>query len=566
MKKMTAKNIDAIRIVVRSILREDDNFYNSDLASKTVNKQFGTEDQVGSGQQFKPGDRIGFGPWEGMPVFRGDTPKMLVLKLSDDGGEKTWDKAKSLGAKFVPDYFLDKGRPTYEDLSASVSTNPEALTRNLKIARANNEDDLTKTYPFNSSRSFYVAVDASNPNLFDLDAVESYKSFTDDTLVGLILKNPATGYGKFVKKLPPGDQKKFISALVEWASAASAISGVANLTSALSGGFASPISTAVAGISDAAGAPAWLALSSIALEKGDPFDAAINLFIAAVGGYFAYENILKGFPQALRESDAILKLPKTGLNIKGPGIRVVDRLHDGIKAIVSEYKESKFIKSEGIYYLLPKGASEFLKDESGNFLAFRQSEKLALEKIIKNPEQTLEAVSNAAKIWDTCKSVVSFALHVGLTAFGINYDIEQIIEKITGSDQAQTTDSSQADDTESKIISYTETAASKLRNSIRSYLNTNDHTDFYKKYTKVGQTAVVDSGDLRNVKYVPKMNITPLKDFSPDLIFVPGSYYEVFDELVKFPQSFFGSKNIFYKDGKAVFVFPRSVVSKLVKN
>jgi hypothetical protein len=343
-----------------------------------------------------------------------------------------------------------------------------------------------------------------------------------------------------------------------------AISGGAAADILFSGGTAAPISTAVMGIADAAGAPAWLALSSIAAEKGDYWEAVFNLFFAGISGYFAYNSILTSLPKALRESDALRKLAAS--KSWGGSFTTLEQANDFIVKVASNLKGATFIPKEGRYYLLEKGASDFLKDESGSYISFGKEGRLAVQKMIKDPSATLDAVSKAAKVWDSSKAVVGTLVHAGMLGMGLNYDIETFLEQIEGSSN-QDDKLAPSSDAEGEKIRYVRSKVSDIRRDIMTAAGSKDPGDFYKKYTKPGKLVVVNSDNLKEMKVVDKINIpgsalSETKPTQPDMIFVPKSYYDVYEQLVSFPSSFFNpNRNIFVNMGSVVFVFPAADVT-----
>jgi hypothetical protein len=446
-------------------------------------------------RKYKSSDEINFGSWQGVKVYKGKDDGVLVLKLNLDDGDstKSWDSAVKLGAKPVPDDYLKKGSNFELDLRKDANSD-EAIARNFQIARAKSNSDIKKTAPFNGSNSFYVVVDSNNINLRDSKAIESQKEFAENTMLGLMLNNPLRGYGKLVHSLPPQEQKYFIKALSDVASASSLIAGGAGLGGLVFSGV--PGLQVAKGAASAASIGPFLALSSIALDDGDPWIAAGNLLAAATFGWDALGGLTTAYASAVEsaklaktasqasrsaasqlfatsELSGLERLAEKLFNIPGRLLGQVDNFIKFIKGTSSLLTGTVWKGAKQGWTLMKSGVP--ILDNSGNAIIFTSEEKFFLEMV--GNAATVAIADNLSKIWESIKSVVRFAFPIAAETAGITFDILQLAEK------SQDVSTSKLDDkpTEEQVQQMTRTAAANLRALIRREAGSKDHTDFYRK-------------------------------------------------------------------------------------
>ncbi len=565
-----ASGHNPIRLIIRSILSEGGA---GDFGGPRTPRSPGQRDVW---DRFTTNDKINFGSWEGVKSYKGKDDSVLVLKLSLDAGDstKSWDSAAALGGRPVPDEYLKKGSNFELDLRKDVNSD-EAIARNFQIARAKSNSDIKKTAPFNGSNSFYVVVDSNNINLRDSKVIESQRQFAENTMLGLMLNDPLRGYGKLVHSLPAQEQKYFIKALSDVSATSSLISGGAGLGGLVFSG--APGLQVAKGAAAAAAIGPFLALSSIALDDGHPWIAAGNLLAAATFGWDALGGLTAAYASAVEsakvakaasqasrsaatqlfatsELSGLERLAEKLFKIQGRLLGQMDNFIKFIKGTSSLLTGTLWQGAKQGWNLMKGGVP--ILDNAGNAIIFTSGEKFFLEMV--GNAATVAIADNLSKIWESIKSVVRFAFPIALETTGITFDILQLAEK----SQDVSTGKLDSKPTKEQEQQMTRTAAANLRTLIRREVGSNDHRDFYRKNIRQGMLAVVNSSDLSKIKYTQKIKIPTLGNMSPDIIFVPESYYDVYDQLARFPGSFFGSRNILFKDGaNSVFVFPFSEIS-----
>lgn len=499
----------------------------------------------GLGIPFSEYHDITFGPWQGFQKYAGD-PGYIVFKLSKDPTNPlaSYDAAKKLGARPIPDSYLMPGHAFYSKLQKELSN--EGFRRNIEIAKAKNDADVDKTLPFNGNRAFYVIVDNKNPNLIDQYAVDTDKKFNEETFLGLLINNPTKGYGKLIKRLPPLERAHFISFLTKLASLPSAVSGAAGLAG---WAFKVPGLKQASGVIGVMSMGSFLGLSSIAAEQGDPLTAAMYLFAAAVTPWGAYHEITGAFVTAVNTSKTA-GLAKPGMqalfeSVGGQGkITLIDKFIDFLKIVWQRFAVETNIGWRSL------GDDLWEATFAGKNITFTNIEKEFIQTMLRN-KAIIEFADELSKIWQVVKSSIGTIWAVT----GITFDIQDIVKPVEVID---TEKSERQKITKEKLNQYVNTARSNLRQSIMKYSKKQKTSDFYDSIKKVGKIILINKDNLSQQKEVSQIKILPLNSMIPDVLFVPSSDYDVYETLVTFPESFFNERrNIFVQDAgtNAVFMF-----------
>jgi hypothetical protein len=491
---------------------------------------------------------ISFGPWQGFKKYPGPYG-YLVFKLTSENGKNNMSYAQSLGAFPVPDSYLVPGNPFYDKLK---ELSDEAFRRNILIAKAKNDAELEKTLPFNNTRSFYVAISSTNPNLVDQYARDADKEFNEETLLGLMLNDPTKGYGKFIKKLPPLERNHFIAFLTQLAALSSAVS-----TSSAVAGWASknPVLKKASGVFGALSIGPYLALSSIAAEEGDSLTAAIYLLVAATTGWAAYSDITGSFVAAIK-SAAPAGLAKPGMQalfegIGGSGkVSIIDNFIDFLR--ISQERFSQ-ITNFG-WKQLPNGLWE--ASISGKTYNFTTLEKEFFQEFVKSGT-IVDFTTKLSNIWNTIKSAIMLALGT----YGFQADLMDIIKTV---ETTPTTKNIVSKPNASEIRNWADTKIIDLHRAMNNLVPTGKFTDFYSKISNTEKTVILDSSNFSRSKLVSKQK---LQDQDADIVIVPPDYFNVYEQLMTFPRSLSNpERNIIVKDKseptkKVFFIFKASEVT-----
>jgi hypothetical protein len=494
---------------------------------------------------FDVDDNIAFGQWSGFKVFPGE-PGFLVFKLNKDPNNKllSYDSAKSMGAEFLPNDYLMPGHPFYEALKKNSSDS--SLRRNIAIAKAKNDKEIDQTIPFNGSRSFYVKIRNTNENLINKDTADFNKKFNEETFLGLLINNPAKGYGKLIKRLPPLERAHFISFLTKAAAIPSAVSGAAGLSG---WAFNVPGLKQASGVISAMSVGPFLGLSSIAAEENDPSTAAMYLFAAAVTPWGAYHEITGAFVAAINTAKSA-GLAKPGMqllfeSVGGSGkITLIDKFIDFLKIIWQ-----RFAAETNIGWIA-KGENLWAKNFAGKEIVFTTIEKEFIQTMLKN-KAIIEFADQLSNIWLTIKSAIVTAFSVA----GITFDIIDITKP---AELVETGEVKKENLTKEKLDQYVNTAKSSLRQEIMKFSSKSKTSDFYNSIRKTGKTIVINKDNLSQQKEASPVKISTLNNVVPDILFLPSSDYDVYETLINFPESFFNSRrNVFVQDpgANAVFMF-----------
>lgn len=493
-------------------------------------------------RKYKSSDEINFGPWLKPEIFSGQDSSKLVLKLnlSSSEPEKSFDLAKKLGALPVPDSYIDKGSAFAQELRSRI-TSPNAVDRNLEIAKAKNDDDVKKSFPYNGSQSFYVVIDAGSTNIRDAKEIQEYEEFKDSVL-GTLLSNPASGLGKIVNRLPPDERSRLLKAFHDFAFRASITSAAGSMSSlALSRlsalVLAVPGIKAVTGVVSAATVGPYLLLASTALDKGDSVEAATYLFNALAAGFVGWVETVEAV-KLINAAPLPAGQTMTSLErIAGQKVDTLDSLIkflDNLKKAFPTYEQWKL--QSDVFRTLP--ALEF---------------KL-IDWLVSDPRYLTSMITSIKEILSNVKSVIATAFPVVLDVYGIKLDLEDL-----GRQEAASIAAAEKSASDVEVATFKRTFISNIHQNMMSAIRTRNYQDFYDKNRKVGQTVVVNADDAG----LPTKTIGRFvfKDKSYDFLVVTKEYYDSIDQIIRF-ESINNPRNILSSDdrGRALLVIPSARV------
>jgi len=487
-------------------------------------------------------DKLLFGSIPAAASFPGKNDNEIVLKLPESSDQSfTIDRAISMGGRFLTDDYFNQGSPFESALRSSVDS-PEALSRNIAIAKIKNKSELDKSRSFNRSKHFFIVVDSSNKYLKDADLVA--KQQDDDanpSLLKLLRADPLGGYGKFIDQLPRGERDKFVSALVRLNAALGVLSGGAAITAAVSSGAAAPI---VAGMSGAASVGPSLALSSIAYNKGDKLEAAIYLICAVINTWASGHQVAEGVA-AWNEARSIL-------SVKGFfGSKVMPKIQNlkDLKALYSKLTPDNWLKLKDTLIKSGVGSNEKII--------------LSLESLHKaSPSLYTELETLCANL----KEVISSSFSLSADAVGTLIDAQTVLEP--------TEEIKNEIKVEPELESSPKQQARffKIINGINTKFLSVTGKSITSNKPAPGQSLVIDyeTGKMKSINKIVIGSITDLraltndkiqiKNFSTEncIIAVPEYIFDTFDQLQRFPNSFSstfsGNREKFFKDGNIIYM------------
>jgi hypothetical protein len=494
-------------------------------------------------RRYTTSDEINFGPWSKPEIFPGQDSSKLVLKLNTNPLETnmTFDNAKKLGGLPVPESYLVAGSNFEKELRSRL-TAPVAVERNLEIAKAKSDDDVKKSFPYNGAQNFYVVVDADNKNISDAKEIQQYKEF-EDSILGTLILNPATGLGKIVNRLPADERKRLLKAFHNFALMTSVGGGVGSMSSfaasrlaALTAGV--PYLKAAAGTFSAASIGPYLLLASTALDKGDSNDAAAYLFSALASGLVGWFETVEAV-KLINNTPAVAGVAMTALErIAGQKVTTLESLItflDNLKKMFPTYEQWKL--QLDVYRTLPS-------------LEFK-----LIDWLVSDPRYLTNMLTSIKEIWSTVKSVISAAFGLSLDAYGINIDLEDLGRQEAASASTEAVKSVSAAET----AAFKRTFISDVHRKMMLAIRTRNYQDFYDKNRKSGQTIVVNIDEASlPMKAISgfMFNNNPI-----DFLVLTKEYYDAIDQIIRF-KSIDNPRNIleFDDSGRALLVIPRARV------
>jgi hypothetical protein len=491
-------------------------------------------------RRYTTGDEINFGPWSKPEIFPGQDNSKLVLRLNINPLETgmTFDNAKKLGAIPVPESYLVKGSAFERELSSRV-TSPVAVARNLEIAKAKSDDDVKKSFPYNGANNFYVVVDADNKNIRDAKEIQKYEEF-EDSILGTLLLNPASGLGKIVNRLPPDERDRLLKAFHDFAFKASVAGGAGSLSSIAASrlaaltGLIPGVKAVTAGVTAASIGP-YLLLASSALDKGNGREAATYLFNALASG-------LVGWFETVEAVKLINAAPLPAGQTMTALERIAGQKVDTLDSLITFLDNLK--KSFPTY--------EQWKLQSDVFRTLPELEFKLIDWLVSDPRYLANMITSIKEILSNVKSVIAIAFPVGLDTYGIKLDLEDL-----GRQEAAAVAAAEKSASDVEVATFKRTFISKIHQNMMSAIRTRNYQDFYDKNRKVGQTVVVNADDAG----LPTKTIGRFvfKDKSYDFLVVTKEYYDSIDQIIRF-ESINNPRNILSSDdrGRALLVIPRA--------
>jgi len=499
-------------------------------------------------RRYTTSDEINFGPWSKPEIFPGQDNSKLVLKLNTNPLETnmTFDNAKKLGGLPVPESYLVKGSSFERELNSRV-TSPVAVARNLEIAKAKSDDDVKKSFPYNGAQNFYVVVDADNKNIRDAKEIQKYEEF-EDSILGTLILNPATGLGKIVNRLPPDERSRLLKAFHDFAFRAS-ITSAAGSMSSLALSRLSALVLAVPGIKAVTGAVSaatvgpYLLLASTALDKGDSVEAATYLFNALAAGFVGWVETVEAV-KLINAAPLPVGQTMTALErIAGQKVDTLDSLItflENLKKAFPTYEQWKL--QLDVFRTLPP-------------LEFK-----LIDWLVSDPRYLANMITSIKEIWSNVKSVIAAAFPVVLDVYGIKLDLEDLGRQEAASASTEAVKSASADE----IAEFKRTFISIVHQKMMRFTKTRNYQDFYDRNRKSGQTVVVNIDDEilpRKIVGAFVFNNKPI-----DFLVLTKEYYDAIDQIIRF-NSIDNPRNILQFDDsdRALLVIPRARVEVAAK-
>jgi hypothetical protein len=490
-------------------------------------------------RRYTTGDEINFGPWSKPEIFPGQDNSKLVLRLNINPLETgmTFDNAKKLGAIPVPESYLVKGSAFERELSSRV-TSPVAVARNLEIAKAKSDDDVKKSFPYNGANNFYVVVDADNKNIRDAKEIQKYEEF-EDSILGTLLLNPASGLGKIVNRLPPDERDRLLKAFHDFAFKASVAGGAGSLSSIAASrlaaltGLIPGVKAVTAGVTAASIGP-YLLLASSALDKGNGREAATYLFNALASG-------LVGWFETVEAVKLINAAPLPAGQTMTALERIAGQKVDTLDSLITFLDNLK--KSFPTY--------EQWKLQSDVFRTLPELEFKLIDWLVSDPRYLANMITSIKEILSNVKSVIAIAFPVGLDAYGIKLDLEDL-----GRQEAVTSAVSEKSISDAEIASFTRSFIANIHHKMMNYIGTRNYRDFYERNRKVNSTVVINIDDPN----LPRKEIEKITidNNRIDNLLVTKEYYDAINQVIKFG-SINNPRNIlsFEDNNRALLVIPK---------
>jgi hypothetical protein len=293
------------------------------------------------------------------------------------------------------------------------------------------------------------------------------------------------------------------------------------------------VKAVTAGVTAASIGP-YLLLASSALDKGNGREAATYLFNALASGLVGWFETVEAV-KLINAAPLPAGQTMTALErIAGQKVDTLDSLItflDNLKKAFPTYEQWKL--QSDVFRTLPE-------------LEFK-----LIDWLVSDPRYLANMITSIKEILSNVKSVIATAFPVGLDAYGIKLDLEDL-----GRQEAVTSAVSEKSISDAEIATFMRSFIANIHQKMMNYIGTRNYRDFYERNRKVNSTVVVNIDDPN----LPRKEIEKITidNNRIDNLLVTKEYYDSINQVIKFG-SINNPRNIlsFEDSNRALLVIPK---------
>lgn len=528
-------------------------------------------------------DFCGFVPAKNYP---GKGPNSVIFRLNASKSKNlTMAEAFDLGAVPIPDEYFNSPSPFLDELRKEFS-DQKSYERQVEISKIKNDEELSKSIPYNSSSTFYVFIDDVLKNEYVVSrGHKQVAEVAGNNLLAYIMKDPRGGYGKFIKSMPPKEREAFVKALT----------GLSGLLGILS---IPAITGPVAPVAAAANIGPSLALASIAWSEDDELSAALYFFGSFVAAYAAWKEFLSGI-KALNQIGKAAGFSQTAIEeLSGGALTTLGRVKQLLSRITRDIANAPSLTSgwqqiadaadPSIVKYIFSTKSGPLKSSSGEILQFTLEEM----NFIKRLAEPAGGAVRSAVLYKSLLSLVEglsgafmMVFGISLESLGILFDgisiYDAVFDDVVPVPAEALPAADMSPEAQSRaMVQEIDEFTYKLKSINKKYVEVDKYGNILVKWDSLGTpndgSMLLINKSTLETRVVPSFAIRPEnvwtiagklnRSITPQFLVVSDAIYDVFDQFSKFPASMFKPSNKYFVVSTAGFAGARATSVFLFSN